>query len=55
MIMMFWIIIPSTSGLGSDMIVLDNVLKIWMELIKYRNDNAGEKFYMVQTFSKVQN
>ena len=37
------------------MIILDCVLKLWMELIKYRNDNAGEKFYLVQTFSKVQN
>ena len=36
-------------------IVLDYVLRIWIELIKYRNDNAGEKFYLVQTFSKVQN
>ena len=34
MIMMFWIRKPSTSGLGSDMIVLDNALKIWIELIK---------------------
>ena len=37
------------------MIVLYHVLKIWMELIKQRNDNAGEKFYLVQTFSKVPN
>ena len=34
MIMMFWIIICSTSGLGSDMIVSDNVLKSYTELIK---------------------
>ena len=31
---LFWMIISSTSGLGSDMIILDNVLKIWLELIK---------------------
>ena len=34
------------------MIVLDNVLQIWIELIKYRNDDAGEKFYLVQFFQK---
>ena len=33
-IMMFSIRILSTSGLGSDMIVLDNVSKLWTELIK---------------------
>ena len=27
------------------MIVLDIVLKLWIELIKSRNDNAMEKFY----------
>ena len=37
------------------MIILDNVLKLWIELIKYRNDNAGEKLYLMQTFLKVQN
>ena len=37
------------------MIVLDNVLKRWIELIKWRNDNAGEKFYLMRTFSKVRN
>ena len=47
MIMMSRIIIPSTSGLGSELIVLDNVLKICIELIKQQNDNAKEKFYRV--------
>ena len=35
-------------------IVLDNILKICIELIKWRNDNAREKFYLMQ-FSKVEN
>ena len=30
---MFGLIIPSTSGLGSPIIVLDHVLNFWMELI----------------------
>ena len=34
---MFYIIISSTSGLGSDMTFLENILKIWIELTKYRN------------------
>ena len=37
------------------MIILDNVLKIRMELMKLGNDNAGKKFYLMQTFSKVRN
>ena len=41
-------------GLGSDMIVLDNVLKLWMELIKQRNDNATKKFYRFRVVWKVQ-
>ena len=44
---MFWIIISSMSVRGSGMIVLENVLKIWIELINYRNDNARETFYRV--------
>ena len=36
-------------------IVLDNILTIWMEITKLINDNAGEKFYLMQTFSKVRN
>ena len=35
------------------MIVLDNVLKLWIELRKSKNDNAREKFYRVQCFRKV--
>ena len=31
---LFWKRISWTSGLGSPIIVLDNVLKIWIELIK---------------------
>ena len=37
---LFKIEISSTSGRRSDMIILDNVLKIWIELITLRNDNA---------------
>ena len=37
--------ISSKSHRGSDMIVLDNVSKIWTELIVSRNDNAIEKFH----------
>ena len=43
----------STSARLSDMIVLDIVLKIWIELIESRNDNAMEKFYRLWTFQKV--
>ena len=45
--------ISSTSGQGSDMIVLDNVLKIWIELIKLPNDNAMGKFYRVPVVFKT--
>ena len=46
--------ISSTSGLGSDMIVFDNVLKIWIERINLRrNDNAMEKFCRLWTFQKL--
>ena len=34
-------------------IVLDNILKFWIELIKSRNDNAMEKFYRLRTFQKL--
>ena len=37
------------------MIILDNVLEIYIELIKQRNDNVGEKFYLMQTFPKARN
>ena len=50
--LLFWMRIPSISLRGSDMIVLDNVLKIWIELIKLRNDNAMEKFYRVRVVFK---
>ena len=35
------------------MIVLDNALKICIELIKLLNDNAMEKFYSLRMFRKV--
>ena len=35
------------------MIVLDILLKIWTELIKYRNDKTVEKFYRLWTFQKL--
>ena len=35
------------------MIVLDNVLKIWIELIKSGNDNVMEKSYRLRTFQKL--
>ena len=34
-------------------IVLDNILKLWIELIKWRIDNAIEKFYQFRTFQKL--
>ena len=43
--MLFSMKISSISVRGSDMIVLDDVLKIWIELIKLRNDNIMDKFY----------
>ena len=30
------------------MMVLDNVFKLCLELIKHENDNAMEKFYLMQ-------
>ena len=36
--MLFFIRIPSISRLGSPIIIIDIVLKIWIELIKWRND-----------------
>ena len=53
MTILFWRMISSTSARLSDMIVLDNVLKIWIELRKQRNDNVMEKFYMFLWFRKV--
>ena len=43
----------STSANVSDIIVLDMVLKLRLELILSRNDNATEKFYRVEVFFKV--
>ena len=51
--MLFLMRIPSISVRGSDMIVLDNVLKICLELIKPSNDNAMEKFYSLRMFQKL--
>ena len=53
MTLLFGITIPPTSRLESPIIVLDNVLKIWIELIKERNDNTIEKFYRLWTFPKL--
>ena len=50
---LFGIKMSSTRGLGSPIIVLDNILKLWIELIKSRNDNAMEKFYRLWTFQKL--
>ena len=36
------------------MIVLDTVLKIWIELLTLLNDNAMEKFYGLWCFPKVE-
>ena len=44
---MFKIILSSISSLGSDMVVLDNTLKIRIEPITLPNDNVMEKFYRV--------
>ena len=51
--MMFWRELSSINSLESDMIILDNVLKLWIELIKYRNHNVGGKSYLMQTSLKV--
>ena len=45
--MLFSTEISSNSARLSDMIVLDIVLKLWIELIKYRNDNTRKEFYRV--------
>ena len=50
---MFLIEIPSTSVRSSVMIVLDNVLKIYIELIKLSNDNVMKKFYRVRVFHNL--
>ena len=38
---------------GITIIILDNVLKLWIELVKSRNDNGTEKFYRLWTFQKL--
>ena len=45
--MLFWMMFVSNKCLGITIIVLDNALKLWIELIKWRNDNAREKLYRV--------
>ena len=39
--------------MGITIIVLDNIVKLWIELIKSRNGNATEKFYGLWTFQKL--
>ena len=34
-------------------LVLDNILGLWIELIKLQNDNSKEKFYRLCTFEKL--
>ena len=41
------------SGRRSDIIVLDMILKLRLELIQCRNDNAMEKFYWLEVFENV--
>ena len=38
---------------GITIIILDNVLKLWIEIVKSRNDNTTEKFYRLRTFQKL--
>ena len=51
---MFLMEISSISCLGSPIIFLDNVLKIWIELLTLPNDNARERFHGLWWFPKVQ-
>ena len=37
-------------ALRSPIIILDYVLNIWIELIKWRNDHAMQKFYLMHFF-----
>ena len=43
----------SKKCLGITIIVLDNILKICIELIRSRNDNVMEKFYRLWTFENL--
>ena len=45
--------ISSMSRLGSPIIVVDIVLKIWIELIILINDYVMEKFYSLRMFQKL--
>ena len=51
--LLFWIRISPISRLGSAIIVLDNVSKIQIELIKQRNDNVTKKVLQVLEISKI--
>ena len=44
---LFWIVFVSNMCLGITISILDNVLKLWIELIKSRDDNVWRKFYRV--------
>ena len=48
-----WIRSSSTSVLRVSIIVLDNISKIWIELIMLLNDNGIEKFYRLPCFRKI--
>ena len=50
---LFRMTISSKSGLGSDMIVLDIFVRIRIELVNSKNDNAPENFYRVECFQKI--
>ena len=47
---LFWIMFSSKKCLLITIIVLDNLLKLWIELTNWRNNNATQKFYL---FGKV--
>ena len=49
---LFWRRMSSKSSLRVSVIGLDNILKIWIELIKLQNDDATEKFYRVRVVFK---
>ena len=51
--MLFQIMFASNKCLLITIIILDTVLKLWIELTKQRNENAGGKFYLMQVFLKV--
>ena len=49
---LFLIRISSKSARLGGMLVADNILNIWIELINMKKDNVLEKFYLVHWFSK---